>query len=143
MAGSIRITNHAQVLAGFQATEDQLERAAQYAITITGLAVERQAKQNANTGTHAKGQPRSGGPGPNVVTGNLRRSITTSARYGFGTYIAEVSATMSYARAVELGSPQWKSGVKYPYLGPAAQSLKDNGTLSRTFIGAFTMKLRG
>jgi hypothetical protein len=40
MAGSIRITNLAEVLAGFEATEDNIERAAQYAITITGLAVD-------------------------------------------------------------------------------------------------------
>jgi hypothetical protein len=143
MAGSIRITNLAQVLAGFDATEDQYEKAAQYAITVTGLAVERQAKINANTGTHKKGEPRSGGPGPNVVTGNLRRSITTKSRYGFGTYIAEVSATMSYARHVELGGPNWKPGVKYPFLGPAATSLKDSGKLSRTFTLALASKLRG
>jgi hypothetical protein len=143
MAGSIRITNLAQVLAGFDATEDQYEKAAQYAITVTGLAVERQAKINANTGTHKKGEPRSGGPGPNVVTGNLRRSITTQSRYGFGTYIAEVSATMSYARHVELGGPNWKPGVKYPFLGPAANSLKDSGKLSRTFTLALASKLRG
>ena len=143
MAGSVRITNLAQVLAGFDATEDQYEKAAQYAITVTGLAVERQAKINANTGTHKKGEPRSGGPGPNVVTGNLRRSITTTARSGFGTYIAEVSATMSYARHVELGGPNWKPGVTYPFLGPAATSLKDNGKLSKTFTLALASKLRG
>ena len=134
MSARIRVTNLSDVLAGFQATEDKVELAVQYAITMTGLAVERQAKVNA-----------SGRPGPNVQTGNLRRSITTSAvQKGFdGTYAVEVSATMVYARAVELGHPRWKPGVKYPYLGPAASNLQSNGTLARVFTTNFASRLRG
>ena len=134
MTARITITNLSDVLAGFEATEDKLELAVQYAISMTGLAVERQAKSNA-----------SGRPGPNVQTGNLRRSITTSGKpKGFGTlYSVEVSATMVYARAVELGHPRWKPGVKYPYLGPAANSLQSNGTLSRVFTQAMASRLRG
>ena len=134
MSARIRVTNLSDVLAGFQATEDKVELAVQYAITMTGLAVERQAKVNA-----------SGRPGPNVQTGNLRRSITTSAvQKGFdGTYAVDVSATMVYARAVELGHPRWKPGVKYPYLGPAARNLQSNGTLARVFTTNFASRLRG
>lgn len=134
MTARITITNLSDVLAGFEATEDKLESAVQYAISMTGLAIERQAKMNA-----------SGRPGPNVQTGNLRRSITTSGKpKGFGTlYSVEVSATMVYARAVELGHPRWKPGVKYPYLGPAANNLKANGTLSRVFTQAMASRLRG
>lgn len=134
MTARITITNLSDVLAGFNATEDKLELAVQYAIGMTGLAVERQAKTNA-----------SGRPGPNVRTGNLRRSITTSKpEKGFGTtYTVDVSATMVYARAVELGHPRWKPGVKYPYLGPAASSLQANGTLARVFTTAFGSRLRG
>lgn len=134
MSARISITNLADVLAGFDATQDKIELAVQYAITMTGLAVERQAKTNA-----------SGRPGPNVQTGNLRRSITTSAvNKGFeGTYAVEVSATMVYARAVELGHPRWKPGVKYPYLGPAASKLQADGTLSRVFTTALGSRLRG
>lgn len=134
MSANITITNLSQVLAGFTATEKQLEEAVSYAIKLTGLAVERQAKVNA-----------SGRPGPNVQTGNLRRSITTTdVQKGFGTlYSVEVSATMVYARAVELGHPRWKPGVKYPYLGPAANSLQSNGTLSRVFTQALASRLRG
>ena len=134
MTARITITNLSDVLAGFNATEDKLELAVQYAIGMTGLAVERQAKTNA-----------SGRPGPNVRTGNLRRSITTSkVATGFsGLYSVDVSATMVYARAVELGNPRWKSGVKYPYLGPAANSLQSNGTLSRVFTTAMASRLRG
>lgn len=134
MSAKISITNLNDVLAGLTAKESQIEEAVQYALGITGLAVERQAKDNA-----------SGRPGPNVQTGNLRRSITTSTpQKGFGTlYSVEVSATMVYARAVELGHPRWKPGVKYPYLGPAANSLQANGTLARVFTTAFGSRLRG
>lgn len=134
MSARITITNLSQVLAGFNAEEQKLNLAVEHAITVTGLAVERQAKQNA-----------SGRPGPNVQTGNLRRSITTSKpQKGFGTlYTVDVSATMVYARAVELGHPRWKPGVKYPYLGPAANRLQANGTLARVFTTAMASRLRG
>lgn len=132
MAVRIQVTNLQDVLSSFGKTEDKFELAIQYAITMAGLAVERQAKVNA-----------SGRPGPNVQTGNLRRSITTKATKGFGTYEAEVSATMVYARAVEFGHPRWKPGVKYPYLGPAAERLSSNGTLSRVFTTALTSRLKG
>jgi hypothetical protein len=134
MTARISITNLSEVLAGIDKTEQTIGEAVQYAIALTGLAVERQAKQNA-----------SGRPGPNVQTGNLRRSITTSKpEKGFGTtYTVDVSATMVYARAVELGHPRWKPGVKYPYLGPAANSLQANGTLARVFTTAFGSRLRG
>jgi hypothetical protein len=57
-------------------------------------------------------------------------------------YVAEVGASMVYARAVEMGLPEWKSGVKYPYMVPAVDSLKQSGALNRTFTGAFAMYLR-
>ena len=132
MAVRLKVTNLNDVLSSFAATEDKLELAIEYAITMAGLAVERQAKMNA-----------SGRPGPNVQTGNLRRSLTTKAQKGFDSYEAEVSATMVYARAVELGHPRWKPGVKYPYLGPAANNLSDNGTLSRVFTMALTSRFKG
>jgi len=132
MAVRIQVTNLQDVLSSFAETEDKLELAVEYAITMAGLAVERQAKMNA-----------SGRPGPNVQTGNLRRSITTKTQKGFETYEAEVSATMVYARAVEFGHPRWKPGVKYPYLGPAANKLSDNGTLSRVFTTALATRMKG
>jgi hypothetical protein len=50
---------------------------------------------------------------------------------------------MVYARAVELGHPRWKPGVKYPYLGPAASNLQSNGTLARVFTTNLASRLRG
>lgn len=145
MAANIRITNINEVLRGLNATEDKITEAAKYAVGMAGLAVERQAKINASTGEHPRGQGHilGTGPGPNVVTGNLRRSIKTKVEVGFGnSYVAEVSASAIYARAVEEGLPKW-NGVKYPYLRPAAEGLRDNGTLSRVFVMNFAMRLRG
>jgi len=134
MSARIEITNWQQVLDSFGKTEKEFELAVEYAIGVTGFAVEAQARKNA-----------SGRPGPNVRTGNLRRSIITGAvKKGFAdSYEVEVSATMVYARAVELGHPRWKPGVKYPYLGPAARGLSDNGTLSRVFSNAVASRLKG
>jgi hypothetical protein len=144
MSGAIFITNLDDVLRDLGHTEKQVDFAAKYAIGIAGAAIERQAKINANGPAHAKGTPRiSGSVGPNTITGNLKRSIFSRTRIGFGTYIAEVGATMEYARQVEQGGGRWKSGVKYPYITPAAEKLRDNGTLSRTFAGAFASQLRG
>ena len=134
MTAKITITNLSDVIAGLDAKEDQINLAVQYAIAMVGARVESQAEKNA-----------SGRPGPNVRTGNLRRSITSSkVNVGLnGLYSVDVSATMVYARAVELGHPRWKPGVKYPYLGPAANSLQADGTLSRIFTLAMASKLRG
>ena len=143
--GAIVIRNLADVLAGLEVQEDRLEQAAQTAIATAGFAIQRQAQINANTGTHKRGTPRvsGSGPGPNVVTGALRRSIRTDVKYGFGHYIAVVGASTEYARAVELGSPKWKSGVKYPYLAPAATQMILNGSLNRIFTAAFIKAVRG
>jgi hypothetical protein len=144
MAGAIYIPNLAQVLAGLDATEQQLEFAAKYAISIAGYEVERQAKKNANGPAHKRGTSRiPGGIGPNTITGNLKRSIYSSTRIGFGSYISEVGASMEYARQVEMGGGNWPSGVKYPYLEPAVETLKNSGKLTRTFTMAFASKMRG
>lgn len=143
--GAVIVRNLAEVLAGLEVQEDRLEHAAQVAIATAGFAVQRQAQRNANTGTHKRGQGHipGTGPGPNVVTGALRRSIRTDVKYGFGNYVAVVGASTEYARAVELGSPRWKSGVKYPYLRPAAEDLIRNGSLSRIFTAAFLKAVKG
>jgi hypothetical protein len=142
--GAIVVRNLGQVLAGMTALEQQVERAAEYGIQQAALSIERQAKKNASTGVHKRGEGHipGTGPGPNVVTGTLRRSITTEIRYGFGSYIATVGPTVEYARAVELGSPLWKSGVRYPFLMPAVGYLVGNGTLNRVFTNAFKSKMK-
>lgn len=53
-------------------------------------------------------------------TGDLRRSIK-GFKYstGFASYEAIVGPTIIYGRKVELGGPNWRSGVKFPYMEPA------------------------
>lgn len=64
------------------------------AVAAGGAQVERAAKINA-----------SGRPGPNVITGTLRRSIRTTqvTPYGRGGWEARVGPTVIYGRRVELG----------------------------------------
>lgn len=139
MSGIV-VVNLPAVLAAFNAEETAIERAIEQAVLQAGLAVERQAKTNANTGVHKRGEPHlpGTGPGPNVVSGALRRSIKTELKPGFGKYTAQVGASMEYARAVELGLPSWRRGGGYPYLGPAALQKRDDGTINRVFVSALT-----
>jgi phage gpG-like protein len=102
------------------------------------LAVEVEAKKNASTGKiprdkwktepHIPGT----GPGPNVRTGNLRNKIEfVDYPSGFGSYTAVVGSGAEYARAVEMGSPRWKSGAKYPYFEPAVKMIRESGAYER------------
>jgi hypothetical protein len=149
--GAIVVRNLADVLKSIEGLEDKIEKAAQMGVAMAGLAIERDAKINANNGVRVREgnkiiPPKHIGPsgsGPNVITGTLKRSITTRVRVGFGTYIADVGPTVVYARAVELGSPIWKSGVKYPYLTPAADKLIQNGTLQKIFVQRVSQVIRG
>lgn len=145
LMGAIVVKNMKDVINAIDRSVDNYEQAAQYGISMAALAIERQAKLNANTGTHKRGQGHNPGtgPGPNVVTGTLRRSITTEIRYGFGSYIATIGPTVEYARAVELGNPRWKSGVRYPFLVPAVGYLVGSGKLNNIFTTNFKSRLRG
>jgi hypothetical protein len=149
--GALVVRNLAEALAAIQTIEGQAEKAAQLGVAMAGLRIERDAKINANNGSRTRvgnkiDPPKHIGPsgsGPNVITGALKRSITTRVRQGFGTYIADVGPTVVYARAVELGSPIWKSGVKYPYLTPAADKLIQSGELQKIFIQRFNQVIKG
>ena len=144
--GAIKVTNLNQVLQGFNLAEEKLEQAAYIALYQVAQAIEGQAKDNANTGAHAPNKPRIAGtgPGPNIATGNLVSKIKADKpKKGLNGYSAIIGSSAEYARAVELGHPNWKSGVKYPYMEPAANSLVRNGTLNRIFTGAFLITVRG
>jgi len=146
--GKLSITNLPEVVAGLTKEVHNYEKAAVYAFGKVALRVERVAKQNALTGSHTKTVSPKGavtwipsehipgtGPGPNRRTGNLIRSIRTEMRQGFGSYVASVYPSMIYSRVVEEGSPRWKSGVKYPYLRPAAETVRReaNAIFTREF----------
>jgi hypothetical protein len=147
MSGYVRISNLDKVLQGFDLTDARVDQAALIATTQAALAIEAQAKANANTGSHAPGEPHIGprtGEGPNIVTGNLVNNIKVSpATKGLRGYTAIVGSSAEYARAIELGNPVWKSGVKFPYLTPAANKLSSSGVLNRIFTTAFIRVVKG
>lgn len=142
---AIVIKNADQVKQAVGANITKIEKAAGFATGMAALALERQIKLNANTGVHPRGQGhlKGTGPGPNRVTGNLIRSVVTEIRQGFGSYVATVGPTAEYARALEFGNPNWKSGVRYPYLVPAVGQMVGSGKLNRVFQGAFLSAYRG
>jgi len=147
MSGYVRVSNMDQILKGLNLTEARVDQAALIATSQAALAIEAQAKANANTGSHAPGLPHIGprtGEGPNIVTGNLVNKIKASpATKGLKGYTATVGSSAEYARAIELGNPVWKSGVKFPYLTPAANKLMVSGVLNRIFTTAFIRVVKG
>jgi len=106
--------------------ERNIDRASSAALLEIAALAESKAKGNF-AGSHAKGQPHTGGSQPNVVSGNLRRSITRTAiqRTGPGDYMTRVYPSTVYARAVELGNPLTGSRA-YPYFGPAMKVVRAN-----------------
>lgn len=153
---AIVITNLDDVLKAVDGAATKIEQGAQIGIMRAGLEIERRAKKNFvgtrkyKIVTSKKGKvylkvdpPRhTGGSFPNVVTGNLRRSITTSFTKGMGTYSATVGSSMIYARSVEKGNSK-NPAIKYPYLEPAALDALRSGVLNRIFMTAIKEKLRG
>jgi hypothetical protein len=106
---------------------EDYEKEATGALGFVALALEREVKENwvAAGGSHKRGTPTPATPGgpPAAITGNLGRSIAaTPAVKGFSGYVATVGAGMVYARALELGHPNWASGVRYPYMEPAMKA---------------------
>lgn len=139
----LTIKNRNELIAAIKERGDKIEAAAVYGLSQVAFAVESEAKKNFGP-PHARGMGHQpwGGRGPNVVTGALRRSIRTElkARQGFGSYEAKVFPTMIYSRAVELGNPKWKSGAKYPYLSPAAATVRRKA--NKIFTDAVARKMR-
>jgi hypothetical protein len=82
-----------------------------------------------------------GGP-PMTRSGGLRASIqSNTTRKGFGSYTAIVGPAVLYGRAVELGAPNWKSGVRYPYVTPAIKKLSQSGRLREIYISTMNAAL--
>jgi hypothetical protein len=140
---TITIPNLSSTIAGVYQATKKIELAAQFGVNMVANSVLRQAVKNANTGHHKPGEGHipGTGPGPNTATTSLRDSIRAERRQGLGSYEMIVAPTVIYARAVELGNPRWKSGVRYPYMTPAAEAI--SGRAQAIFTQAFISKLRG
>lgn len=152
---AIIIANLDDVLKAIDGIGDKVEQGAAVGIMRAGLEVERRAKKNfVGTRTYKLMTSKSGkaylkispprhtgGQFPNVVTGNLRRSIHTTFVRGMGKYTATVGSSMIYARSVEKGN-RTNPAIKYPYLEPAALDAVRSGVLQRIFVYAIKEKLR-
>lgn len=100
--------------------------AAKEIITTASKTLTR-AAQDDFSGAHKRGQPHTGGDQPNIVSGDLRRSITADPviRQGFADYSVSVGPRMIYGRRVELGymgdgkGPGHQSTRAFPYFTPA------------------------
>lgn len=101
----------------------QVDAAAKANVAEASLRLIKDARGNFE-GSHKKGQPHVGGNKPNVVTGNLRRSIMADglSHLAMGSYATKVAPTAKYGRRVELGLAP--TGA-YPYFGPATAKLRD------------------
>jgi hypothetical protein len=136
-------SNLPEVIAALKAWQKRMDSAGFRATQLITQDLVFQAKKNASQTKNPPIQsnnrlrynphigPRSG-EGPNYATGNLFRNIIGNPvqRVGFETYAASASSGAEYARAVELGSPRWKSGVKFPYMIPARDYLVQSGRAS-------------
>jgi hypothetical protein len=112
--------------------EDQLKKAldalllridgASKQIVAQGSALAISAAQRNFEGTHKKGEPHIGGSLPNIVTGDLRRSITADPmrRYATASYGLKLGPRMIYARSVEFG---YNGSRGYPYFTPAIRQV--------------------
>ena len=76
---------------------------------------------NKKTGAITSFAPVNGSP--TNRTGNLSGSIEYALLHvAPGRWGATIGPTMEYGRAVELGSPRWKTGNKFPYLQPGYEA---------------------
>jgi hypothetical protein len=106
-----------------RAAESSIDKANRAAVVALGALAEREAKSNFS-GSHRRGAPHVGGDKPNIVTGNLRRSITQTSvqSIGMNGYSMRVYPSAVYARAIELGRPGHNGA--YPYFGPAIKVVR-------------------
>lgn len=98
--------------AHLRAIEERVDMVTRLAVAEGAALVQRKAQQNS-----------SGRPGPNVRSGAHRAGIVVEGPTHLGpTWEARVGPTKVYSRALELGHPRWRSGVKFPYMEPAVES---------------------
>ena len=114
--------------AGYRATQRITAELVRRGISNASQVINKPTQKNNRLRYNPHIGPRTG-EGPNKATGNLVRNILGSPvrREGFQTYVASASSGAEYARAVELGNPNWKSGVKFPYMIPARDYLVQSG----------------
>jgi hypothetical protein len=124
-----RVIGLKELLAALDKVIVETDEASRGIVVASAALLEAAAKKNFS-GSHARGRPHVGGPLPNVVTGNLRRSLTHDpvTRVGVGAYATRVGPTAAYGRRVELGYPggagRGRQATRpFPYLRPAYEQV--------------------
>lgn len=130
---SASMTGLAEVAAAFKRAQRNLDKINQSNVMFLSAWLEAEAKRNFE-GAHKRGRPRvpNSNNRPNIVTGNLRRSIRSSTlmHWGRGGWVKEVGPTAIYGRRVEMGFKGADSRGRvynqpaYPYFGPAVKRLR-------------------
>lgn len=92
------------LLTAIESMKTRIDAATGRATSQGGQSIVNEAKANF-IGSHPVGFPHVGGPTPNVVTGNLKRSIRTQTLQplGQGKYRITAGPTAIYGRIIELG----------------------------------------
>lgn len=130
-----------QTLKGLDFTWKKLDNSVEFATEQVGMAAVAVMKSLIQ-GRHKAGTPTPSAQGspPTNITGNLRRSISSNVKRGFGlSYTATVGPTMIYSRALELG--MGKNNVKYPFVLPAARIMLLTGRARVTYVNALRFAL--
>ena len=93
-----------QFYAALKSVMKDVDAASSTIVDQGSMMIVRAAQANFS-GTHAKDEPHVGGNKPNIVTGDLRRSIMADSvtRLSFANYSVTIAPRMVYGRRVELG----------------------------------------
>lgn len=101
--------------------------AADRGVAAVAHAFEAELKSNrVLQGVQNNGGRHIGPPGgfPNRRTGRLANSIQVEKVSGLAGFGYKVGPGMIYSRSLELGNPRWRSGVRYPFMGPTANYIR-------------------
>lgn len=107
--------------------------ASRAALALCAHEVEKQAKRQLTTSSHAKGTPTPSAPGepPSLVTGKLRQGVNVDGpkQVGPNSWEAQVGPTTVYGRIQELGGNTGRGHTTHlpprPYMAPALLKAKD------------------
>lgn len=112
---------------GLERVAENVDLASKQIISESGATVVALAQRNFE-GVHKPGKPHVGGDKPNVVLGNLRRSIRMNpiTKIGRAEYVTRVGPNAVYGRRIELG---YSGGAgrgrqptrAFPYFTPAVE----------------------
>lgn len=136
MGKSFEVRGVSDVLTSLDKLTKKTELAVKTATSRMASEAEREVKHQIK-GHHKEGTktPSAVGSPPTNITGTLRASVTHEVKkIGFAEFYAWIGPTAVYGRAVELGAPNWESGVTYPFVAPAAKKLTESGKLREIYV---------